>query len=216
VIPRRQARWIPALAVVLLTAAPSAWAQRAQEKNIEDMTAFREQIQAIRKQIDPVLGSLEAIVKNAGADPTASYKTFAKELDKMDGQIDKARKMRADMQKRGQALFKEWEKRAGAISNPQIKAAADANRAKLEALYGSIEPDVTAAKTSGDLFVSDLKDLNAYFQVDLSTAGIASIAGMITKCDSDGRTVQSLLDRILATLDQVKAQMAPGGTGAAN
>jgi len=210
----RHPTWFLTLAVVAFTIAPSAWAQKAQQKNIEDMTAFREQIQAIRNQIDPVLSSLDAVVKNAGADPTASYKTFAKELDRMDGQIDKARNIKADMQKRGQALFKEWEKKAGAINNPQIKAAADANRAKLQALYSSIEPDVAVAKTSGDLFVSDLKDLNAYFQVDLSTAGISSVAGMITKCGSDGRTVQSLIDRILATLDQVKAQMAPGGTGA--
>ena len=133
----------------------------------------------------------------------------------MDDQLDKARKTRADMQKKGQALFAEWEKKAGAITNPEIKAAADANRAKLQSLYSSIEPDVKEAKDQGNLFVSDLKDLNAYFQVDLSTTGIASVSSMITKCDSDGRTVQGLLDKILATLDQVKAQMAPGGTGAA-
>jgi len=212
---RRHTMSILALAVVAFAAAPSAWAQKAREKNIEDMTAFREQIQGIRNQVDPVLKSLDAIVKDAGANPTSSYKTFTKELGKMGDQLDKARKTRADMQKKGKALFQEWEKKAGAMTNPEIKAAAEKNRAKLQDLYGSIEPDVTAAKESGELFVSDLKDLNAYFQVDLSTTGISSVANMITKCDSDGKTVQGLLDKILATLDQVKTQMAPGGTGAA-
>jgi DUF2959 family protein len=210
---RRHTMWIMVVAAVVFAAAPSAWAQKAQQKNIEDMTAFRAQIEAVRNQIDPVLKSLNAIVEAANANPTAAYKTFTKELGKMDKQLDNARTAKANMQKKGQALFKEWEKKAGAITNPEIKAAAEANRAKLQSLYGSIEPDVTAAKESGNLFVSDLKDLNAYFQVDLSSAGINSVANMISKCDSDGKTVQGLLDRILATLDQVKAQMAPGGTG---
>jgi len=212
---RRHTMWIMALAAVVLAAAPAAWAQKAQQKNIEDMTAFRTQVEAIRNQIDPVLNSLNAIVAAGNASPSASYKTFAKELSKMDDQVEQARKTKADMQKKGEALFQEWEKKMGTITNPDIKAAAEANRAKLQELYKSIEPDVTAAKDAGAAFVTDLKDLNAYFQVDLSSSGIASMSSTVTKCNSDGKTVQGLLDKILATLDQVKAQMAPGGTGAA-
>jgi len=212
---RRHTMWIMALAAVAFAVAPAAWAQKAQQKNIEDMTAFRGQVQAIRDQIDPVLTSLNAIVAAANANPTAAYKNFTKELGKMDDQVEKARKMRADMQKKGDALFQEWEKKMGTITNPEIKAAAEANRAKLQDLYKSIEPDIAAAKESGNAFVTDLKDLNAYFQVDLSSTGIASMSSQVAKCDSDGKTVQGLIDKILATLDQVKAQMAPGGTGAA-
>jgi LPS O-antigen subunit length determinant protein (WzzB/FepE family) len=207
--------WIMALAAVVFAAAPSAWAQKAQQKNVEEMGAFRAQIETVKNQIDPVLNSLNAIVAAGNADPAAAYKTFQKELSKMDSQVEQARKTKADMQKKGEALFQEWEKKMGAITNPEIKAAADANRAKLQELYKSIEPDVAAAKDAGNAFVTDLKDLNAYFQVDLSSAGIASMSGTVTKCNTEGKNVQGLLDKILATLDQVKAQMAPGGTGAA-
>jgi len=211
---RRHTMWIMVLAAVVFAAAPAAWAQKAQQKNIEEMGAFRAQVEGIKNQIDPVLNALNAIVQNAGTDPTASYKSFTKELGKMDDQLEQARKTKADMQKKGQALFQEWEKKAGAITNPEIKAAADANRAKLQSLYSSIEPDVKEAKDQGNLFMSDLKDLNAYFQVDLSAGGIATVADLVTKCTAEGKNVQGLLDKILATLDQVKAQMAPGGTGA--
>ena len=211
---RRHTMWIMVLAAVVFAAATSAWAQKAQQKNVEEMGAFRAQVEGIKNQIDPVLNALNAIVQNAGTDPTASYKTFTKELAKMDDQIEQARKTKADMQKRGQALFAEWEKKAGAISNPEIKAAATANRAKLQSLYASIEPDVKEAKDQGNLFVSDLKDLNAYFQVDLSASGIATVSDLVGKCTAEGKTVQGLLDKILSTLDQVKAEMAPGGTGA--
>jgi hypothetical protein len=204
--------WIMVLAAVVFAAAPSAWAQKAQAKNVEDMTAFRAQVQMIRDQIDPVLNSLNAIAQNASTDPTPSYKTFMKEVEKMGGQVDKARKMRADMQKRGEELFKEWEKKMGAITNPEIKAAAEANRAKLQELYKTIEPDVAAAKDAGNAFIGDLKDLVAYFEVDLSAGGIATMSTTIQKCTADGKTVQGLIDKVLATMDQVKAQMAPGGT----
>jgi chromosome segregation ATPase len=204
--------WIMILVAVAFAAVPAAWAQKEQARNIEDMTQFREQVQAVRDQIDPVLNSLNAIVQNASANPTASFKTFSKEMDEMDDQVDKARKMRADMQKRGQDLFKEWEKKMGTITNPDIKAAAEANRAKLQELYKSIEPDITAAKDTGNAFLADPKDLNAYFQVDLSSGGIASVSSQVTKCNSDGKAVQGMLDKVLSTVDQVKAQMAPGGT----
>jgi hypothetical protein len=142
-----------------------------------------------------------------------AFKTFGKEMDKMDSQVDKARKMRAEMQKRGQALFAEWEKKMGAITNETIKAKAAANRARLQELYSTIEPDVAALKETGTAFLNDLKDLRAYFQIDLSSGGIALMADTVTKCTSEGKTVKGLLDKILATLDQVKAQLAPGGTG---
>jgi hypothetical protein len=211
---RRAVLSMAAVAMAAGLAAPAAWAQKAQAKNIENMGAFRTQIEMIRNQIDPVLNSLNAIVQNASADPMPSFKTFTKEMDKMAGQIEKARKMRADMQKKGEALFAEWEKKMGTITNPEIKAKAEANRDKLKELYSTIEPDITAAKDTGTAFVSNLKDLQAYFQVDLSSTGIASVADTITKATDEGKTVQGQLDKILATLDQVKAQMAPGTTGA--
>jgi DUF2959 family protein len=211
---RKALLWMAAVGMAAGLTAPAAWAQKAQAKNIEEIGAFRAQIMEIRNQIEPVLNSLNAVVQNAGGDPSASFKAFQKELDKMNGEVEDARKMRADMQKKGDALFAEWEKKMGAITNPQIKAAAEANRTKLQALYQSIEPDIAAAKETGTSFLSDLKDLQAYFQVDLSSGGIASVADMITKADADGKTVQGQLDKVLATLDQVKAQMAPGGTGA--
>ena len=211
---RKALLWMAAVGMTAGLTAPAAWAQKAAATNIEEMGAFREQVMAIRNQIEPVLNSLNAIVQNASGDPSSAFKTYGKEITKMEDQVEKARKMRADMQKKGQALFAEWEKKMGTITNPQIKAASEANRAKLQALYDSIEPDIAAAKESGTNFMSDLKDLQAYFQVDLSSAGIASVADMVTKANDDGKTVQGLIDKILATLDQVKAQMAPGGTGA--
>ena len=186
---RRHTMWIAALLAVAWAAAPAAWAQKEQAKNIEDMTAFRTQVQAIRDQIAPVLTSLNGIVQNASANPTASFKTFS------------------------EVLFQEWEKKMGTITNPEIKAAAEANRAKLQELYKSIEPDIAAAKDTGNAFLSDLKDLRAYFQVDLSSGGIASVSNMVTKANTEGKTIQGMLDKVLSTVDQVKAQMAPGGTG---
>jgi len=212
---RRPTMWIMALAVVAFAAAPSAWAQKEQQKNVEDMTAFRTQVQAVRDQIDPVLNALNGIVGAANANPANAYKTFTKEMGKMEDQVDKTRKMRADMQKKGDALFQAWEKKMGTITNPEIKAAAEANRAKLQELYKSIEPDIAAVKDTGNAFMADLKDLNAYFAVDLSSSGISSMSSQIAKCTSDGKTVQGQLDKVLATVDQVKAQMAPGGTGTA-
>lgn len=212
---RKTLLWMAALGMSAGLTAPAALAQgKAAAKNIEEMGAFRDQVMSIRNQIEPVLNSLNAIVQNASGDPSSSFKTYTKEIGKMEDEVEKARKMRADMQKKGQALFAEWEKKMGTITNPEIKAASEANRQKLQALYGSIEPDITAAKESGTTFLSDLKDLQAYFNVDLSSSGIASVANMVTKANDDGKTVQGLIDKILATLDQVKAQMAPGGTGA--
>lgn len=204
---------VAALALISCAGAPFAFAQKAQTKSIEDMGAFRAQIEEISKQIDPVLAGLNDVVKAANADPVPAFKTYTKELDKMDSQVEKARKLRAEMKKRGESLFKEWEKKMGAMTNEEIKAKASANRAKLQALYDSIEPDVVAVNETGTRFLTDLKDLRAYFEVDLSSSGIASMSDTIARCTADGQTVKGLLAKVLGTLDQVKAQLAPGGTG---
>src|SRR5262245_41412765 len=153
---RKALLWMAAVGMTAGLTAPAAWAQKAAAKNIEEMGAFRDQVMAIRNQIEPVLNSLGAIVQNASGDPSSSFKAYSKEMQKMEDQVEKARKMRADMQKKGQALFAEWEKKMGTITNPEIKAKAEANRAKLQALYDSIEPDIEAAKESGTTFMSDL------------------------------------------------------------
>jgi len=198
---------LTAVATMTLVA-PAVWAQKAQQKAGEDIQGFRAGMVGIRAQIDTTLEALNGVVQSAnGGDPKSAFKKYSDQIKNMDKQIEKTRSYRQKMQEQGQAYFKEWEAKMGAVTNEELKAKAAARRTELQAQYEKISASVAQAKDDSAKFWQDLQDLQKYYASDLSPAGISGTAEMVAKASADGKTVQGYIDQAVAAVDKVMSEM---------
>src|SRR6185295_19723500 len=110
---------LTAVATMTLVAT-AVWAQKAQQKAGEDIQGFRAGMVGIRAQIDTTLEALNGVVQSAnGGDPKSAFKKYSDQIKNMDKQIEKTRSYRQKMQEQGQAYFKEWEAKMGAVTNEE-------------------------------------------------------------------------------------------------
>jgi DNA repair exonuclease SbcCD ATPase subunit len=197
-----------AVVVTMALATRAVWAQKAQQKAGEDIQGFRTGMVAIRAQIDTTLEALNGVVQSAnGGDPKSAFKKYSDQIKNMDKQIQKTRSYRQKMQEQGQAYFKEWEAKMGAVTNEELKAKATARRAELQAQYEKISASVAQAKDDSAKFWQDLQDLQKYYASDLSPAGISQTAEMVAKASADGKTIQGYIDQAVAAVDKVMTEM---------
>ncbi|NIM97665.1 MAG: hypothetical protein GTO24_06165, partial [candidate division Zixibacteria bacterium] len=57
-------------------------------------------------------------------------------------------------------------------------------------------------------FISDLQDIQRYLGNDLTAQGIAAIADVVNKTNTDAETVEKKLDVVIAEIDRVAAEMS--------
>ncbi len=199
---------VTAVTLALCLAAPSAWAQKKEEKAAESRQDFRASILSIRSQIDATLNTLNEIPK--GKDPGArkeALKNYDNEMQVMSKEIDKAKSYAKTMKEQGQAYFKEWEKSAKKVKNESLAASAGEQRAALQAQYEKIQAGIQQVKNDTSAFWKNLQDLQKYYGKDLSDAGIASTAELVTKSKADGKKAQEYLDQIVAAVDEVGVKL---------
>ena len=197
-----------AVVATMALAAPAVQAQKSQAKAGEDIQGFRAGMVQIRAQIDTTLEALNGVVQSAnGGDPKSAFKKYSDEIKKMDKQIQKTRSYRQKMHERGQAYFKDWEAKMGAVTNEELKARAAERRAALQAEYEKISASVEQAKENSGKFWQDLQDLQKYYASDLSPQGITATGEMVAKASTDGKTIQGYIDQVVAAVDKVMTEM---------
>lgn len=197
-----------AVVATMALAAPAVQAQKSQAKAGEDIQGFRAGIVGIRAQIDTTLEALNGVVQSAnGGDPKSAFKKYSDQIKSMDKQIQKTKGYRQKMVERGQAYFKDWEAKMGAVTNEELKARAAERRAALQAQYETISTNVQQAKDNSAKFWQDLQDLQKYYASDLSPTGISGTAEMVAKASTDGKAVQGYLDQVVAAVDKVMSEM---------
>lgn len=212
--PSARCGWVAAT-VALCLAAPSVSAQESLEKAEEDRVAFRESVLQIHQQIDTTLGALNGIVdgKDAGARKSA-LKTYDGEIKKMGSQIEKTKNYAQKMKERGQAYFKEWEKKMKSVTNEALKTSATQRRTALEAQYKKIEAGMEEAKEDSSTFWKNLQDLQKYFAADMSDNAIAASADLVKTTNADGKKVQEYIDQVIAAVDRVGSELEAEEEGA--
>jgi hypothetical protein len=207
----RRSTWGLAMVAVIaavILAAPAARAQKSQKKAGESIQQFRAAVLGIKTDLDTTLESLNAVVQSAGGGDTKKAVTkYSDQIKAMQKQIDKTKSYSQKMKAQGQAYFKNWEEKMGAVSNPEMKARAAERRTQLQAQYDKVQANITQAKTIAARFWSDLKDLDKYYQADSSPNGITRSADLVTRTTADATTVRGFLDQVVAAVDAIMNEM---------
>jgi hypothetical protein len=188
----------------LLIGAPPAWSQKSADKASENRKGFRESVLAVRGQIDTTLGALDKIGKGKDAkERKAALKKYSSEVKKMGGQVEKTRDYAQKMKEQGKAYFKQWEKSMKGVTNPELKASGEANRAALQAQYDKIEKGIAQAKEDSARFWQNVQDLEKFYVSDLSDSAISTSAKLVETTNADGKKIQGYIDEVVKAVDEV-------------
>jgi hypothetical protein len=179
------------------------------DKTGAGIAEFREEIVNGKKAIDATMKSLGDIAASANTNPRKAFEQYTKDVADLESTAAKIRKRAESMKEQGQAYFKEWEQQLATMSNPEIRALADKQKAKLQSTFDSIRKYTEPLKAQFGPWMSDLKDLQKYLSSDLTISGVDAAKPLFTKTTNEGLEVQKSMDALVAELNTVAATITP-------
>jgi hypothetical protein len=196
------------VATALLIGCATAGHERA-EKTGANIAAFRNDVLNISKSVDGTMAGLNQIIQTANTGPVKAYNKFADSLARLDAAVATAKARAKEMQAAGDTYFKEWEKQLETMTNPEIRAAAVAQKAKLQATFAEIKPLAQKAKEDFEPFSSDCHDLQKFLSNDLTITGVDAAKSLIDKTVTHGQAVQKSLGNLMAEMNAISAAITP-------
>ena len=205
-------KWITLAATTLVVACLAGCAtsgyQQA-DKTGASIAQFRKEITAAKLAVDDTVKSLGQVAVAADTNPRPAFQQFSKSLASLESTSAQVKKRAAEMRAAGQTYFANWEKELANLKNPEIKAMATQQRAKLQTTFDSIKKVAEPLKAQFDPWLSDLKDLHQYLSNDLSISGVDAAKPIFAKAQAEGFEVQKSMDALVAELNSVAATLTP-------
>ncbi len=195
-------------AAVLFPGCATSGYQQA-DKTGAGIAKFREEITKAKLAVDDTVKSLGQVAVTANTNPRDAFKQFSKSLANLESTSAKAKKQAQDVRAQGQTYFANWEKELAQLKNPEIKALATQQRAKLQATFDSIRTVAEPLKAQFDPWLSNLQDLQKYLSNDLTISGVDAAKSMFAKTQREGFEVQKSMDALVAELNTVAATLTP-------
>ena len=208
-----------AMALTLLAAALVAGGCAKDEgrersgKAVGTLKETRAELATTSKQVDEVLAAASG-VQTAQGDLKPAYEKYKKEVAETEEAAADVRKRAQDMRGRSQEYQAKWQEEMSKVTNPDLKAAAQARAAKVRGRYEMISAKTQDAKAAYDPFIRDLKDLQTYLSNDLTPAAVQAAAPVFQRVQASGQSLNQKLDALSHELDAVAAEMSPAGGGA--
>jgi len=179
------------------------------DKTGAGIAEFRDEIVNSKKAVDATVKALDQIAVTANTNPRGAFEQYSKAVNNLESEAAKARKRAQDMREQGQAYFKNWEQQLAEVKNPDIRALATQQKAKLEDAFSMIKAASEPLKAQFDPWMSDLKDLRTYLSNDLTVSGVDAAKSLFTKTQAEGLEVQKSMDTLIAELNTVSAALTP-------
>ena len=192
-----------------LTGCGGSSGYKKSDSTTDKMDAVVYELKQAQSQIDITVEALNQVVAKANQDPRAEYEAFAKALKDTEAQAKKVSKRADEMRKQGQAYFKAWEEEFEKIASEDLKKRFEQRKAMVEAKYAEISKVSQQLKTEYESFMSDVTDIQTVLSIDLTSANIAGIADIVEKVTAEAKTINMLIDKHVAALDMVSAEMRP-------
>jgi type IV pilus biogenesis protein CpaD/CtpE len=182
-------------------------------KAVGTLKETRAELANASKQVDEVLAAASGVQSGQG-DLKAAYDKYKKEVAQTEEAAQDSRKRAQDMRARSAEYQNKWQQEMSKVTNPDLKAAAQARAAKVRGRYEMISAKAQDARAAYEPFMTDLKDLQTYLSNDLTPAAVQAASPVFEKVNASGQVLKQKLAALRQELDDVAAEMSPsGGSG---
>jgi hypothetical protein len=153
-------------------------------------------------QLDKTEQTLSSVSHAQGKDLKKQYQSFSKEVNNLEqAQINTTSDI-DQMKSTGTEYFSSWDTSIAQMSNSELKQASVDRRVKVMKDHDDLDAALSDIGSQLQPFMSDLYDLKAFLETDLSPANIDKAGGMIQKSQTDAQALKDKIAGVQTTLKQ--------------
>jgi hypothetical protein len=179
-------------------------------KAVTSLKETRDELADTSKQVDEVLAAANSLQSGKG-DLNAAYKKYKKEIAETEQAAADTRKRAQNMRARSAEYQTKWQEEMSKVSNPDLKAAAQARAAKVRGSYEMISAKASDTSAAYQPFMADLKDLQTYLSNDLTPAAVQAASPVFQKVNASGQVLKQKLTALRQELANVASDMSAAG-----
>ena len=198
------------VALLVLAAGCASSGYDKGNKTAEGIQKAADRIAALSGQIDKTLASLNGLVEKPQADLRPQYKQFAADLAKVESSAKDIASARRAIGKEGKDFFAKWDEQLAQINNEDIKARSQSRKDEVAGKLMAIKLSYTQAEMDYRPFITDLKDVQKYLSVDLTSGGIAAIKEPAAKVTKDVVPLKTSITKLAEDFKALGLSMSSG------
>jgi hypothetical protein len=153
-------------------------------------------------QLDKTEGALSSVGQAQGKDLKKRYESFSKEVASLEDAQKRATAEIDEMKSTGTDYFAAWDTSISQMSNPELKQASTERRSKIMKDHNELSSTLGGIASQLQPFMSNLHDLKAFMETDLSAENVSKAGGMIQKSQADAQVLKGAIAGVQTTLQQ--------------
>jgi hypothetical protein len=173
-----------------------------------NIQATSDHIAALPGQLDQTVTSLNDLVSTPQPDLRPQYQKFAANVDTVEATSKSVAADRQSMGEKGKAYLAAWDQQIAQIQNPDIKAVAQGRRDQVTQQLVTVKKSYVIACDAFKPFLSDLKDVQNYLSVDLTTAGLSAVQPQVAKASQDVIPLKASLNQLAGDFKALATSMS--------
>jgi len=150
-------------------------------KTAANIQAAADLIAALPAQIDTTLTNLDNMVVNPQADLRPQFSQFAASVTKLESSAKDIATARRSMAENQKEFFAQWDEQLAQIKNEDIKVRSQSRKEEVNQKLLAVKRSYAEAEMAFKPFMADLKDVQKFLSVDLTTGGVAAIKDTAAK-----------------------------------
>jgi Protein of unknown function (DUF2959) len=161
-----------------------------------------EDVDKYAAHLDKTEEALSSVSQAQGKDLKRRYESFSKEVASLE---DAQKHTTADideMKTTGTQYFAAWDTSIAQMSNPALKQASTERRSKVMKDHDELASTLVHIGSQLQPFMSNLHDLKAFMETDLSTENVGKASEMIQKSQADEQDLKGQIAGVQTTLKQ--------------
>jgi len=153
-------------------------------------------------QLDKTEQALSLVSQAQGKDLKKRYESFSREISSLEAAQKQATSDIDEMKSTGSEYFSAWDTSIAEISNPELKQASTERRSKIMKDHDDLAANLNDIGSQLQPFMSNLHDLKAFMETDLSPENVGKAREMIQKSQADALALKGKIAGVQATLKQ--------------
>ncbi len=153
-------------------------------------------------QLDKTEQALASVTQAQGKDVKKRYESFSREINSLEEAQKQATSDIDQMKSAGSEYFSAWDTSIAQMSNPELKQASTERRSKIMKDHDDLAASLNDIGSQLPPFMSNLHDLKAFIETELSPENIGKASAMIQKSQSDALALKGKIAGVQTTLKQ--------------
>jgi hypothetical protein len=177
------------------------------EQLVDKVESARDGQQEAKQQFESALQEFLSVTGTSGGDLEAKYNKLKKEYERSESRASTVRSRIADVERVGEALFKEWKQELGQYSNESLRRASEQQLSTTRGQYDKLVGVMKAASGKMDPVLTAFKDQVLFLKHNLNAQAISSLQTTATQIQGDVSALVRDMEASIAEANSFIQQM---------